>query len=447
MTKKINYVGLLALMVVFSFFACKKDNKPKTLAVLTTATPTEVTVTGAKLSGTITNDGNSAITERGFVYSDVIETPTLANSKIVATGTGSSFNADLTGLLSGTTYHVRAYATNGVGTAYGNAEEFMTGNSAPIATGVSVTGTPKGDELLTGNYTYSDAESDAEAGSIFKWYMATDAAGTGETLIDGATEKTFRVQDAQQGKYIRFGVTPKAATGNQNGVEVKSAFVGAVGEATTVTFTYNGTEVTYGILTSATTQKKWLDRNLGAPAMATAYNDFANYGDAFQWGRPADGHQLTVRGPSSPETSGTATTTTQSPTDVPSTNLFIITGANSDWLITPNGNLWNGVDGGKNNPCPDGWRIPTNEEWTAEGITDAADGYSKLKLTFGGFRWYYDGTYSNTKSFGCYWTSTANTNPAYFSSVSYTYEIHAGFIQWTESQDRGSGCSCRCIKK
>ena len=50
--------------------------------------------------------------------------------------------------------------------------------------------------------------------------------------------------------------------------------------------------LTYGFVYNTTTQKIWLDRNLGATQVATSFNDAASYGDLYQWGRSADGHQL-----------------------------------------------------------------------------------------------------------------------------------------------------------
>ena len=46
-------------------------------------------------------------------------------------------------------------------------------------------------------------------------------------------------------------------------------------------------DVTYGTQT-------WMDRNLGARRVATAVNDVFSYGNHYQWGRPADGHEITV---------------------------------------------------------------------------------------------------------------------------------------------------------
>tara|TARA_R100000541_G_scaffold10560_2_gene18465 strand:+ start:3023 stop:9259 length:6237 start_codon:yes stop_codon:yes gene_type:complete len=50
--------------------------------------------------------------------------------------------------------------------------------------------------------------------------------------------------------------------------------------------------LTYGFVYNTTTQKIWLDRNLGATQVATSYNDTSSYGDLYQWGRSADGHQI-----------------------------------------------------------------------------------------------------------------------------------------------------------
>lgn len=96
------------------------DEAPQveTVPVLSNPTVSSYATTTASLSASVTSDGNSSVTERGFVYSSSSSSPTLSDSKISSgSGTGS-YNANLTGLTPQTTYWVRAYATNGVGTAY-----------------------------------------------------------------------------------------------------------------------------------------------------------------------------------------------------------------------------------------------------------------------------------------------------------------------------------------
>ena len=95
----------------------------------------------------------------------------------------------------------------------------------------------------------------------------------------------------------------------------------------------------------------WLDRNLGASQVATAYNDTDAYGDLYQWGRGADGHQnRSSAAPAPSELSGV---------DDPGHGDFILANANLfDWRSPQNDNLWQGVSG-TNNPCPSGFRLPT----------------------------------------------------------------------------------------
>lgn len=95
------------------------------LPTVVTGEVTEITSSSAKGSGEVTNNGGAEVTESGICWS-INENPTL-NDNHVAVGTGTgAFTAMMNGLEVGTTYHVRAYATNEVGTAYGLDREFVT---------------------------------------------------------------------------------------------------------------------------------------------------------------------------------------------------------------------------------------------------------------------------------------------------------------------------------
>ncbi len=77
--------------------------------------------------GNVTSDGGSMVSARGVVYG-TSSNPTLSNN-FTSNGTGTgSFTSVLSGLSPVTTYYVRAYATNGVGTSYGNEFVFTTIN-------------------------------------------------------------------------------------------------------------------------------------------------------------------------------------------------------------------------------------------------------------------------------------------------------------------------------
>jgi uncharacterized protein (TIGR02145 family) len=94
-----------------------------TLPTLTTNAISAITTTTASSGGNIANDGGSAITVRGVCWSTA-HNPTIANSKTNDGISSGSFNSLITGLAYSTTYYVRAYATNSIGTAYGSEISF-----------------------------------------------------------------------------------------------------------------------------------------------------------------------------------------------------------------------------------------------------------------------------------------------------------------------------------
>jgi uncharacterized protein (TIGR02145 family) len=191
-----------------------------------------------------------------------------------------------------------------------------------------------------------------------------------------------------------------------------------------------------GVVTNPTTTKIWMDRNLGATQVATSSTDAAAYGDLYQWGRGADGHQIRT----------SATTTTLSSSNQPGNGSFILEPSNSspyDWRSPQNTNLWQGV-AGVNNPCPSGFRLPTAAELDAERLSwtsnDAVGAFaSPLKLTKGGYRNFTDGSIAGLGSSGYYWSSTVNSTDS--------RSLTIGSVAVVTSFDRRAyGNSVRCIK-
>ena len=87
--------------------------------VLITTSLSAVTTTSATTGGNIPDDGGAPITARGVCW-NTSASPTIGNSK-TTDGTGIGiFTSSITGLTANTTYYVRAYATNSIGTAYGD---------------------------------------------------------------------------------------------------------------------------------------------------------------------------------------------------------------------------------------------------------------------------------------------------------------------------------------
>ncbi len=192
------------------------------------------------------------------------------------------------------------------------------------------------------------------------------------------------------------------------------------------------------------TGKIWMDRNIGASQVATSSTDHLAYGSLFQWGRGADGHEV-INWTSSTSSDGTEQsreTSTLSSTDTPGHDDFILTAGN--WRTTVNTNLWQGVSG-INNPCPSGFRLPTNTEWNAERLAfptnDAAGAFAALKLTMSGFRRASTGALADIGTTGLYLASTLNV----FDNGQ-RLTVTSGNVSAGSASSIGTGASVRCMK-
>jgi uncharacterized protein (TIGR02145 family) len=182
------------------------------------------------------------------------------------------------------------------------------------------------------------------------------------------------------------------------------------------------------------TGKTWMDRNLGANRVAQSSNDGASYGDLYQWGRFADGHQCR----------SSETTSTLATSDSPGHGSFILVSSSpNDWRSPQNVNLWQGVNG-TNNPCPIGYRPPTEAEFNSErqswGSNNAAGAFaSPIKLPVAGYRLFLNGSFHNVGSGGSYFSSTISGTTSH---IIYFNSSNA----YIGTSDRANGNSVRCIK-
>ncbi len=246
------------------------------------------------------------------------------------------------------------------------------------------------------------------------------------------------------------------------------------------TVTHKG--FTYGIVTSPITGKKWLDRNLGAKEVCTKSrglevlkfdgNDYSTeadasnayiasqkdcFGDLYQWGRLADGHEKT-----------TSSTTTTKLTNISSAGNSFITNSSSphDWVensnqdsndVDDNGTKretqWSKTDG--SSICPVGFRTPTFDELKAEtvsyaGAEDEATGAIKitnrdtafknfLKFPASGYRYKDYGSVLNQGFLGMVWSSS----PDGPDSRNINFNGADAHEDW---DSRANGFSVRCIE-
>jgi hypothetical protein len=131
MTIKVKII-ITSLLIITTIIGCSSDDTPTTtptVLTVTTDTPANITDTQVTLGGKITNDAGKSITQKGVCVSldinPTIDDPT--NDDVLDMGTGiGDFTDTFTGFPASTTVHVRAFATNSDGTAYGEDKVFTT---------------------------------------------------------------------------------------------------------------------------------------------------------------------------------------------------------------------------------------------------------------------------------------------------------------------------------
>lgn len=408
------------------------------LPTLTTTTVSGLTTNSAISGGTITTDGGGSITARGVVWgTSTSPTVNLSTKTTDGTGTGN-YSSAIANLNPSTNYYARAYATNSVGTAYGNEITFTTKTLVlPTLITSAVSNITANSAVSGGTITADGGAAIIARGVIWSTSQnpnitlstkTADGNGTGifSSAMVGLTPNTTY--------YVRAFATNGVGTayGSQLSFITLTSKFAAMYPAGTVFCNNVVTDVVD--VTNPITGKIWMDRNLGATRVATSFSDVNSYGDSYQWGRGSDGHQCR----------NSNVTYTKSSTDQPSNGSFIANftggpGTIVDWRSPQNNNLWQGVNG-QNNPCPSGYRLPTETEFEAERLSWSSDGFSSpLKLTKAGLRGT-KGDFGFVGSSGNYWSSTISGSE---SRILYLLGGDKGSIQrWS----RGVGSSVRCIK-
>jgi uncharacterized protein (TIGR02145 family) len=443
--------GALLLTTVVMVAGCSKDEDEAPPAANQNPVITSVTVnpTSVAAGGTVTvsvaaSDPNGD----ALTYAYTVSGGAISGSGASATWTAPS---------AGGAYSVTVTVTDGKGSSTsGNGALTVTGGTAQIT---QITGTasfPAGTGGDLGNAKVSIYNT------IESWENESPAA-FGVVTGSGASV-TFTLPVAVPGIYF-FDVWKDndnngffssgdyygwQGPGNYNDGTQPAQF--SIGQGQTLNFTVNmitilGVEEQYPDgtvhcvaptaivdVTNPATGKIWMDRNLGAAQVATSSTDQNAYGDLYQWGRRSDGHQC--------RTSPTINFALSS-TDQPVHGSFIQAfNTPYDWRSPQNANLWQGVNG-VNNPCPSGYRLPTNTELNAERLSwsnnNAAGAFtSPLKLPKTGHRTE-SGSFFAVGDFGYYWSSTT---PDWGSSGLVFFPDNTGMY----GIGRAYGLSVRCLK-
>ena len=177
----------------------KKCKTSLSVAEISTNNVSDITPTTAVCGGNITSDGGLQVTERGVCWS-TSHNPTIYNNRTIDGSGIGNFTSNITGLTDGTTYYVRAYATNEMGTAYGEEKSFLT-TSKPTVTTYPVTEISGTSAVCGGNVTSTGSSAIVARGVCWathynptieddKTFDSVDTGSLFTSNITGLTEGT-----------------------------------------------------------------------------------------------------------------------------------------------------------------------------------------------------------------------------------------------------------------
>ena len=177
---------------------------------LTTTAASSITKYAASAGGIVTSDGGSTITASGICWSTTA-TPTILNSITTDGTTSGTFTSSITGLTAGTTYYIRAYATNAIGTGYGATQSFTTlstsSNNPVLASTTSAASITSSSAILGGNVTDEGATQVSVRGLVYG--TTTGSSTFSVTLGSGPGTFTSTLTGLTQGAtyYVRSFAT------------------------------------------------------------------------------------------------------------------------------------------------------------------------------------------------------------------------------------------------
>jgi uncharacterized protein (TIGR02145 family) len=285
----------------------------------------------AKGGGNITSQGSSPVTERGLVWS-TSPAPTLSSpGKAIATTVGlGPYTLSMTGLVPGTKYYVRAFATNGELAGYGNEGSFTTLQSfavAPTLTTNAITGHNVLSALGEGKLIDQGSSSIVEQGFVWSMSPSPTVSSIGKVVLPYTGIGTYQLPiiglNPSTQYYVRAYATNGETTGygnEQSFTTLNTLFVPGNGVTDVDGNTYNSIIIN---------GQEWMKENLKVSKYRNGASIPTGLSDS-QWGSTNSG-------------------------------AYSIYGNNDDLY----GKLYNWyavTDSRK--LCPAGWHVPADSEWT-----------------------------------------------------------------------------------
>ena len=399
------------------------------IATLTTTEVTAIVAATAVSGGNITADGGGTITARGVCWATATN-PTIVNDKTTdATGTGT-FVSNLINLLPGTTYFVRAYATNSSGTAYGNELTFTTVAVIPGLTTTAITGLTISNATSGGNIT-SDGGAAVSVSGIC-WALTTNPTITDIKTTDGTLLGSFTSiatgLSAGTTYYVRAYATNSVGTAYGNLISFNTKIADIEGN------TYNTVTIGAQVWMAENLKTTRYNNNSAIPYVTDNVAWFGLAAPAFCWYNNNE-----------------------------STNKPLY-GALYNWFTVNTGNL-----------CPTGWHVPTEANYvslelflgmapeqaitwgyrmtnigaqmkntTGWAVGENGTNTSGFSALPGGYRNVVDGSFNGSGMLTYWWNSTEDPlNPSWA-----WYRLVAGnnVDIFKASTGKTAGKSVRCVK-
>lgn len=421
------YVRAYATNAMGTSYGNQETFKTIDIPALKTVVATDILSISANSGGEVITDGGAVITVKGVVW-DTKENPEITLSTKTSNGTGiANYISKMAPLTKSTKYYYRAYATNSIGTAYGQQEELTTLAELPVVsivtmsemTQVSAKGTAEitsdgGAEVTTRGLVWNTTGNP----TIDNGTLIPNGAGPGifNNIIDGLEEgptyyvrayATNEIGTAYSATVTSFKICPATF--------IVSHVQGLNGAAVTKT-------VTYGTVSSNISGEArcWITQNLGADRQAASAleTDEASVGWYWQFNK-LQGYAM----------SGTTRT--------PNTAWIPAISENSNWIAG-------------NDPCIQllgtGWRLPTYTEWNNVRLgtqmwKNAAEAYSSvLKLHTSALLNYSSGAAERVGTEAYFWASTSDGGTRGWT----TYFTKSGAT--VAGIEKSYGASVRCLR-